>query len=45
MRYHHYGPWHEFRMFLQLFTHWPFLLCLFLAGVGGFWALRRFRER
>ena len=26
--YHHYGHFHELRMWLQLFTHWAFLVSI-----------------
>ncbi len=36
----HYGWAHETRMFLQLFTHWPFFLAVVVLMGMALWFMR-----
>lgn len=45
MRYWHHGPAHELRMWLQLFTHWPFILCLVMVGIMVWLLVRIVRSK
>lgn len=44
MRYRHFHFVHEGRMFLQLFTHWPFLLLCLICGLVIVFAFRRVKR-